>query len=328
MIRRREFITLLGATAAAWPVAASAQKPRMTVIGYLTNSPLEGDVKGQGQRMAFAHALQQLGWTEGENFRIEARSAGGNPFLPVAADLLRSGPDVIVASSTPAVAALKQAGATIPIVFVNITDPVGQGFVTSLAKPGANITGFMNFERSMGGKWVEILREISPGLSQVAVISNPAFPQTEYFIPSIEETARQFLLTPITSRVRDDAEFDRALAALTKETKPGLIVPPGATTPSLRRMIIEAMARDRMPAIYWSQVFTSEGGLVAYGSDETDLYRRAAAYVDRILRGEKPADLPVQAPTKFELVVNLKTAKALGLTIPEAFLARADEVIE
>ena len=323
-MRRREFITLLGG-AAAWPVAASAQQSKMARIGAL----YIGLADAESFRKELREGLRELGYVEGHNIAFEFRSAEGKlDRLPeLATALVRLKVDVIVALYTPCGLAAKEATREIPIVLLT-GDPLGTGLVASLARPGANITGFMNFERSMGGKWVENLREISPGLSQVVVISNPAFPQTEYFITSIEETARQFSLTPITSRVRDDAEFDQALAALAKEARPGLIVPPGATTPSLRRMIIEAMARDRMPAIYWSQVFTSEGGLAAYGSDETDIYRRAAAYVDPILRGEKPADLPVQAPTKFELVINLKTAKTLGLNVPASMQQLADEVIE
>jgi putative ABC transport system substrate-binding protein len=224
---------------------------------------------------------------------------------------------------------MRQATSTVPIVFTNLTDPVGQGFVASLAKPGANITGFANFERSIGGKWVEILREISPGLARVAVVFNPeATPQTSFYVPTIEAAARQLGIEPSVSRVRDDSEMDRALAAVAREANAGLIVPPGENSPAMRKSVIETMARYHVPAIYWNRVFAAEGGLVAYGSDEPDLFRRAGSYVDRILKGEKPADLPVQLPTKFELVINLKTAKALGIVFPDSLQIRADEVIE
>jgi putative ABC transport system substrate-binding protein len=320
-MRRREFITVLGGVV-GWPIAARAQKSGLSVVGFLTNVR-ENSVK------AFTQALAQLGWTEGKNVRIETRSAEGKPFAPLVADLVRLMPDVIVANSTPSLAALRQATSTIPIVFANVTDPVGQGFVTSLARPGANITGFMNFESSIGGKWVEMLREISPGLSRVAVVFNPELgPQTEYFVPVIEKVARELSLKPIITRIHDEPELDRALAALGGEPQPGMIVPPGVYTPTFRMKIIEAMDHYRVPAIYWSRTYVTEGGLVAYGTDETDLYRRAASYVDRLLKGVKPADLPVQAPTKFQLAINLKTARSLGLAIPPNFLATADEVIE
>jgi ABC-type uncharacterized transport system substrate-binding protein len=319
-MRRREFITVVGGVV-GWPLAARPQQSALPVVGFLTVR--ENNVK------PFTQALAKLGWTEGRNVRVETRLAEGKPFAPLAADLVRLTPDVIVATGTPSLAALRQATSTIPIVFANVTDPVGQGFVTSLARPGANITGFMNFESSIGGKWVEMLREISPGLSRVAVVFNPELgPQIEFFVPVIEKVTRELSLEAIITRVNDEPELDRALAALAGEPHPGMIVPPGVYTPTFRRKIIEAMDRYRVPAIYWSRIYVTEGGLVAYGTDETDLYRRAASYVDRILKGVKPADLPVQAPTKFQLAINLKTAKTLGLAIPPTFLATADEVIE
>jgi putative ABC transport system substrate-binding protein len=331
-MRRRDFITLLGGAAAAWPLAVRAQQGgpgKVWRVGVLLTGA-GSDPRAQNDLKAFRQALQQLGLIDGQNVRIEVRSSENNPSLnaPMAAELAGFA-DVILVGSTPGLAAMRQATSTVPIVFTNLTDPVGQGFVASLAKPGANITGFANFERSIGGKWVEILREISPGLARVAVVFNPeATPQTSFYVPTIEAAARQLGIEPSVSRVRDDSEMDRALAAVAREANAGLIVPPGENSPAMRKSVIETMARYHVPAIYWNRVFAAEGGLVAYGSDEPDLFRRAGSYVDRILKGEKPADLPVQLPTKFELVINLKTAKALGIVFPDSLQIRADEVIE
>jgi putative ABC transport system substrate-binding protein len=242
-----------------------------------------------------------------------------------AKDLVAGNPDVLIASSTPTLVALRPATSTIPIVFVQVTDPIGQGFVASLAKPAGNITGFMNFENSMGGKWVEMLLEISPELKGIAVISNSKdSPQTEYYVSSIEAATKERSLRPLIVRVQNDAEFDRAMVALQSEAHFGMIVPPGP----IKSEIIDVMVQLRMPAIYWSRAYAAVGGLAAYGADSTDMFRRAANYVDRILKGAQVSELPVQAPTKFELVINLKTAKALGLAIPATLLATANEVIE
>jgi putative ABC transport system substrate-binding protein len=327
-MKRRDFV-MLGGAAAAWPFVAQAQQPvPVRRVGVL-HTGSESDPKTQDDLKAFTQAFQQLGWTEGRNVRIETRWTDSNSSRTASAavELVRLASDVILAGSTPGLAALRQATSTVPIVFANVTDPVGQGFVASLARPGGNITGFSNFERSMGSKWLEILRELSPGLARVAVVFNPqASPQTGFYVPAIEGAARQFGIEPIVTRVHDDSEMDRALAAIGMQANAGLIVPPAVSFDRFR--IFETMARYRVPAIYSNRVYAAEGGLVAYGSDERDLYRRAASYVDRILRGEKPADLPVQQPTKFELVINLKTAKALGISVPLALQASADEVIE
>lgn len=276
-------------------------------------------------KAALQQGLEQLGWSEGHNIRIDERYAPFERLRESAKDLVAGHPDVLFASSTPTLTALRPATSTIPIVFAQVTDPIGQGFVASLAKPAGNITGFMNFESAMAGKWVEMLLEISPNLAGIAVISNSKeTPQTEYYISSIEAATKERSLRPLIIRVQNDAEFDRAVAALQNEAHFGMVVPPGPITSK----IVEATAHLRMPAVYWSRSYADAGGLASYGTDSVDMFRRAASYVDRILKGAQVSQLPVQAPTKFELVINLKTARDLGITMPTTLLARADEVIE
>lgn len=324
-MKRRAFMTLLGGTVAAWPHAARAQSNgRTRRIGVLWYAGGTDRQTQQRWLTAFQQGLEQLGWSESRDFHIDERFGSSDEVMQRAKELVALNPDVLVATSTPSLKALQQITTTVPIVFTQVTDPVGQGFVTSLARPGGNTTGFMNFESTMGGKWLEVLLEMSPDLAGVGVISNPANPQTEYFIPAIEAAAGGRSLQTRITRVRDDTELDQALAALGAERRFGMIVPPGP----IKREFVEAMTRLRMPAIYWTRVFASEGGLLTYGTDETDLYRRAAGYVDRILKGATASDLPVQAPTKFELVINLKAAQALNLKVPQTLLARADDVIE
>jgi putative tryptophan/tyrosine transport system substrate-binding protein len=322
-MRRRDFIRGIAGSAASWPLAVRAQAPTRR-IGVLW-STATASATLQRWMAALRQGLEQLGWTDGRNLNVDTSYATLEQLQQNARELVALNPDVLVATSTPSLRALRQATTTIPIAFTNVTDPIGQGFVASLARPGGNVTGFMNFESAMGGKWLEILLEISPGLAGVAVISNPEQnPQTEYFIPSIEATARNLSLKTIVTRIHDYSELDGALAALQTQTRIGMIVPPGPVTGK----IVDAMARFRMPAIYWTQAYAALGGLVTYGTDEDDLFRQAAGYVDRILKGATPAELPVQAPTKFRLVVSLKTAKTLSVTIPATLLASADEVIE
>jgi putative ABC transport system substrate-binding protein len=323
-MRRREFLTLIGG-AASWPLTAWAQQSGpIRRVGVLWNTATDRPTLDRWMA-ALRQGLEQLGWSEGHNLRIDVRYAGFEQLRQSAMDLVAGNPDVLIASSTPTLTALRLATSTIPIVFAQITDPIGQGFVASLARPAGNITGFMNFESAMAGKWVEMLLEISPNLAGIAVISNTKeSPQTEYYIPSIEAAAKERSLRSLTARVQNDAEFDRAVAVLQSETRFGMVVPPAAVTSK----IVDAMARLRMPAIYWSRAYVDAGGLAAYGADSIDMFRRAASYADRIFKGAPVSELPVQAPTKFELVINLRTANSLGITIPPILLARADEVIE
>jgi ABC-type uncharacterized transport system substrate-binding protein len=324
-MQRREFITLFGSAAAAWPLVARAQQSgptrRVGVLWYTGSARSALDQ----WFAALRQGLEQLGWSEGRNLQFDVRYAGFEQLRESAKDLVAGNPDVLIASSTPALTALRPATSTIPIVFAQVTDPIGQGFVASLAKPAGNITGFTNFESAMAGKWVEMLLEISPNLTGIAVISNSKEnPQTEYFIPSIEAATKKRSLRSLVTRIQNDAEFDHAVTALKSETHFGMVVPPGPITSK----IVDAMARLRMPAVYWSRIYADVGGLASYGTDSADMFRRAAGYVDRILKGAQVSDLPVQAPTKFELVINLKTARDLGVAIPPTLLARADDVIE
>ena len=331
MIKRREFISLLGGAAAAWPLAARGQQPeRMRRIGVLM-SAVEGDPTGLEFVTAFAQALAELGWTVGRNLRIEYRWGAGDldRFRRYAAELVALSPDVVLASAGSIVGALQQASRTVPIVFVTTIDPVGGGWVESLSRPGTNATGFASFEFSMSGKWLELLKEIAPGVKRVAVIRDPLVPAGSGGLAAIQTVAPSLgvELTPVG--VRDAGEIERAIAAFARGSNGGLIlVGPTSSVQPHRDLIVALAARHRLPAVYANRLFVTGGGLISYAPDSIDQYRRAAGYVDRILKGEKPADLPVQAPTKFELVINLKTAKALGLDIPTTVLARADEVIE
>jgi putative ABC transport system substrate-binding protein len=328
-VKRREFITLLGGAAASWPLAAHGQQPeRMRRIGVLTYLAAD-DAEGQARHAAFTQALGQLGWSEGRNLRIDARWANAGDVQRHAAELVAAAPDVLVtASGTATVAPLLQATRTIPIVFAIAIDPVGAGFVASLARPGGNATGFTPYEYSMSGKWLELLKEIAPGVTRVAVLRDPAVASGIGQFGAVQIVAPQLgvLLTPVD--VRDAGEIERAVAAFAKGANGGVIVTASALGTAHRKLIATVAARHKLPAVFPSRPYVSDGGLISYGPELLDQYRRVAGYVDRILKGEKPADLPVQAPTKYELVINLKTARALGLDVPATVLARADEVIE
>jgi putative tryptophan/tyrosine transport system substrate-binding protein len=328
-MRRREFIAAAGA-AAAWPVVARAQQgDRVRRIGALI--PLnENDPLMRSQVSAFAQALAGLGWTDGRNLRMDLRWGGSdiNRIRALARELVGVRPDIILTNTTPPTVAVQQETRTIPVVFVNVSDPVASSVVARLDRPGGNITGFANYEASMGGKWLELLSEIAPGLKRAAVMFNPDEPQGSTYMPSLEAAARSLKVSPIISPVHSDVEIEPAIMALRREPGGGLVVLTDIFTTAHRAPIISAAARNNVPAVYSRYYFARDGGLLSYGADPVDPFRRAATYVDRILRGEKPAELPVQLPTKFEMIVNLKTAKALGLTIPEALLATADEVIQ
>jgi putative ABC transport system substrate-binding protein len=330
-MRRREFITLLGGAAAAWPLAARAQQgERMRRIGVLPGGADTDDPRSQPNITAFRQALQQLGWTDGRNVKIDYRWPAGDAdkARKYAAELVALAPDVILAIGTPSLASLLQATRTVPIVFVAVADPVGAGYVDSLSRPGGNATGFMLFDYGLSTKWLELLKQIAPGVTRAAVLRDPAitsgigqFAVIQYVAPSLGVD-----VSPID--VRDASAIEPALAAFAHSGNGGLIVTGSPLSLIHRELIITLAARHKLPSVYFLRPFVTDGGLISYGPDVADQARRAAGYVDRILKGEKPADLPVQAPTKYELVINLKTAKALGLTIPPSVLARAAEVIE
>jgi ABC-type uncharacterized transport system substrate-binding protein len=331
-MRRREFVTLLGGAAAAWPLAVRAQQgERMRRIGALIGGA-ETDPESRARVAALREGLEQRGWSEGRNLRIDYRwaSADSDRIRAFAAELVATAPEAIFAHTTPATTRLLEATRNIPIVFASVSDPVGDGIVASFARPGGNVTGFTNVEASIGGKWLEILKELSPAVARVGFLFNPATSPGggSYFLRPFEAAAPLFNVQPISTPVEDVVDIERAVAPLAVGANGGLIVNSDVFTTRHRAAIIAAAARHRVPAIYPFAYFAADGGLAAYGTDVRDLWRRAASYIDRILRGEKPADLPVQAPTKFELVINLKTAKALSLNIPAMLLARADEVIE
>ena len=329
-MRRRDFISIVGSMA-AWPLVARAQQgQRMRRIGVLMSQSAD-DPDAVAMTSAFAQGLQERGWVIGSNVRIEYRWGAGDldRFRKYAAELVALSPDVIVATAGSIVGALQQVSRTVPIVFVTTIDPVGGGWVESLARPGGNATGFASPEFSMSGKRLELLKEIAPRVTRVAVIRDPAVPAGSGGLAAIQTVAPAFgiELTPIGVRSAD--EIERGIAALGRSANGGLIVVGPTSSVQLHRdLIIKLAARHRLPAVYGSQVWSKAGGLISYGVDPLDQYRRAAEYVDRILKGEKPADLPVQAPTKYELVINLRTAKALSLDLPASVLARADEVIE
>jgi putative tryptophan/tyrosine transport system substrate-binding protein len=328
-MRRREFITLLGG-AAAWPLAARAQQgARMRRIGILINLASD-DAEGQARLAAFHQGLQQLGWTVGRNVQIDYRWGAGDAdrIRKFAAELVALAPDVILSTGSPSAAALQQATRTVPIVFVTVVDPVGSGFVDSLARPGGNITGFTLYEYSISGKWLELLKEIAPGVTRAAVIRDPALTAGGGQLGVIQAVSPSVGVEVTPVNVRDAGEIERAVTAFARQPNGGLIVTASTLAGVHRDLLIALAARHRLPAVYPVPYMVTSGGLTSYGPDTVDQYRRAAGYVDRILKGEKPADLPVQAPTKYELVINLKTAKALGIEVPATLLARADEVIE
>ncbi|MHB8270468.1 ABC transporter substrate-binding protein [Bradyrhizobium sp.] len=329
-MRRREFITLLGGSA-AWSVVARAQQPeRVRRIGVLMAVP-ENGTDSLARVTALNKGLEKLGWTVGRNLQIDYRWGmfDVERARAAATDLLSSAPDVILVNGTAALTAAQQTTRTVPIVFTVVSEPLAQGFVKSLARPRGNITGFTNLEPTVGAKWVELLKEIAPGVTRVALMFNPE--ATPIAIPlsrSAEVAAKTFAIEPIVAPVHKPAEIETVMTMLAREPGGGIILPVDTFTTGHRKLIVELAARYRLPAVYGFRYFTAEGGLISYGIDVVDEFLQAAVYVDRILRGEKPADLAVQQPTKFELVINLKTAKALGLTVPPTLLARADEVTE
>ena len=328
-MRRRTFIKLLGG-ATAWPRSALAQTDGVRLIGVLMAAAAE-DPEYQARIGAFQQGLALLGWTEGRNLRIDTRWATTNAddLRRHAAELAALAPDVILAATgTTTVAPLLQATRTVPIVFVIVIDPVGAGFVASLARPGGNATGFLMFEYGLSAKWLELLKQIAPGVTRVAVFREPAIASGIGQFGAIQSAAPSLGVEAIPLNVRDDGEIERDIAAFARSSSGGVIVTSSPGASHHRDLIVKLAARYQLPTIYASRYLVVNGGLISYGPDILDQYRRAAGYVDRILRGEKPADLPVQAPTKYELVINLKTAKALGLEVPPTLLARADEVIE
>jgi putative tryptophan/tyrosine transport system substrate-binding protein len=329
-VRRREFIAGLG-SAAAWPVGARAQQGDwMRRIGVLMAWD-ESDRVGRAYLSGLAQGLAELGLVDGRTMQMDVRWVGDSAerMQTLAKELVHLQPDVILASTTSVTAALQRQTRTIPIVFVTVSDPVGSGFVAGLPHPGGNITGFMLQDASMGGKLLQLLTEIAPGVKRVAVMFNPdtATYVRSYYLPSFEAAARLLKVTPVAAPVRSDLEIETSITLLGREPGSGLVLPPDGWTVLHRAPIISLAARNNVPAVYSSTVVT-DGGLISYGPDRVDMYRRSASYVDRILRGEKPADLPVQLPIKFQMAINLKTARALGLTIPETLLATADEVIQ
>jgi putative tryptophan/tyrosine transport system substrate-binding protein len=329
-MRRRTFIAGLG-TAAAWPVVARAQQgERMRRVGVLISGD-ENDPFNKSALIALTQALADLGWTDGRNLRMDLRWAGGdiNRIRALAQEMVGLQPDIIVTDTTPATVAVQRETRTIPIVFTNVGDPVGSGLVASLNRPGQNITGFALFEASLGGNWLELLSEIAPGLKRAAIMFNPDTAAASAYMPSFETAARSLKVAPITAPVHSDAEIEAAIIALGREPGGGLVcLPDGGFTFTHRAAITSAAARNNVPAVYSLSAFARDGGLLSYGVDQVSNFRRAASYVDRILRGAMPGDLPVQFPTKYEMVVNLKTAKALGLAVPQSILLRADEVID
>jgi putative ABC transport system substrate-binding protein len=329
-IERRKFLATLGGAAAAWPLAARAQQPeRMRRVGVLMSTAAD-DSEGQARIAAFLQGLQKSGWAVGRNVQIEYRWTAGAPdrLRSYATELVALAPDVIVTGGASYVAALQQATRTVPIVFATATDPVGGGLVASLARPGGNVTGFTTFEYGSSAKWLELLKQISPSVMRVAVIRDPSLPTGTGQLGAIQSAAPSFGVELSPVDVRNVAELERAVAAFAQGSNAGLIIQASPLATVHRDLIVAVAARQKLPAVYPERHFVAAGGLISYGPDYPDQYRQAAGYVDRILKGEKPADLPVQAPTKYETVLNLKTAKALGLDVPPTLLARADEVIE
>jgi putative tryptophan/tyrosine transport system substrate-binding protein len=326
-MRRREFIRLLGGALAAQVIPANAQELRVRTVGVLMGFPNDAEAKARVQ--AFEQGLERVGWSVGQNLRIEYRYAEGDSvrMQALAKELVDLKPDCILGHSTPVVTALMEATRTIPIVFVSVSDPIGSGFVASMARPAGNMTGFTIFPATITGKYLSILKEMMPQLARVAILYNADYVGS-FFLSPLVGAAREFKVQPITAQVRNPAEIESAIAKQGREPKTGLIVMPDNFTSVHRQLIISLAAQFRIPAIYPYRYFADEGGLLSYGVGTLDLFRRAAEYVSRILRGAKPVDLPVQAPTKFELVINLKAARALGLIMPRTLLAGADQVIE
>jgi putative ABC transport system substrate-binding protein len=329
-LRRREFIAALGGAAAAWPLAARGQQRDRTRRICVLIGADENDPELKPRLAAFTQALADLGWTDGRNVLMDLRWGGGdsNRIRALAQELVGPQPEIIVTGSGPPTVAVQRETRTIPIVFVSVGDPVAMGIVPRLDRPGGNITGFGLLEPSLGGKYLELLSEIAPGLKRAAVMFNPNTAPVSVYMPSIETAARSLKVEPIIAPVHSDVEIETAIIALGREPQGGLVVMPDVFTVVHRVPIILPAARNNVRAVYWTSEFVRDGGLLSYGPHRVDNWRRAATYVDRILRGAKPAELPVQLPTKFEMVVNLKTAKALGLAVPPSIMLRADEVIE
>jgi putative tryptophan/tyrosine transport system substrate-binding protein len=329
VMKRREFIALVGGAAAAWPVMAPAQQPKpMRRIGVLVGLA-ENDPEMKERLAGFRHGLEKLGWSEGSNVRIDYRFApAGAQANLLARELVALQPDVILAQSTPATAALKPETSTIPIVFAGVADPIGSGFVASLARPSGNLTGLLQYEEGITGKWLAMLKEIAPNLTRAALLANPRTAAFDYFLRSAKTLAPSLAIEVVPMPIENANDIERSIEGFAREPNGGLVLPPDTTTVIHRDLIITLATRHRLPAVYAVRVFVAAGGLMFYGIDFVELYRQSASYVDRILRGAKAADLPVQLPTKFETVVNLKTAKALGLTVPQGLLVAADAVIE
>ena len=328
-LRRREFITLIGGAAAAWPLTARAQQPRETRRIAVLMGTATTDL-GKSYLATFLQRLERLGWVDGRNARIETRWWTGtvDEMRPVVAELVAFSPDVIMAFSNPAVALLKAMASTIPVVFVGVGDPIGDGFVPSLAHPGGNITGFAGFDGPIGGKWLEVLKETVPHITRVMMIMHPETPIHQAFWRSLEAAAPRFGVEATSGGVHDAAEIERAITSFATKGNGGIIVNPHALTWANEDLIVALTLQHRVPSHFATAASVKAGGLVCYGYDYDEVMRKTAEYVDRILRGEKPGDLPVQMPTKFGIVVNHKTARVLGVDVPEALLARADEVIE
>jgi ABC-type uncharacterized transport system substrate-binding protein len=329
-VKRRTFISLIGSAAAAWPLAARAQQPeRMRRIGVLVGS-VDTDLESQARVAAFERGLQTLGWIAGRNVHLDYRfgSADSELIQKYAAELVGMMPDVILANSPQVLRALSQRTSTIPIVFALIVDPVGEGFIKSLAQPGGNITGFTSFEYPLSGKWLELLKEIAPSVRQVLAINHSENVTGAGYLRALEGAGSATGVKLIAAQVRDAAEIEQAIATMARQSNGGLIILPSALAQVNREMITKVTAQHRLPAVYPFRYFVATGGLMSYGVDTVDVFLRSASYIDRVLKGEKPAALAVQQPTKFELTINLKNAKALGLTVPPTLLARADEVIE
>jgi putative ABC transport system substrate-binding protein len=329
-MRRREFILALGSAAAAWPLAARAQQTGgMQRIGVLLASA-EDESDIQARLAGFRQAIEKLGWSEGRNVRIDTRFAAGraDQYETLAKELVALQPDVILAHSPPITAAVKRESGAIPIVFVSVSDPIDWGFVASLARPGGNLTGMLQYEASIAGKWLAMLKEIAPGLERVILLGNPRTTHFDYFQRSAEALAPSLAIDIVPARIETVADIERAIVNFAHAPNGGLLLPPDSTTILHRDLIIALAARHRLPSAYAVRVFVASGGLMSYGTDQVEIFRQAASYVDRILRGAKAADLPVQAPTKYQTTLNLKTAKALGLDVPPSLLVRADEVIE
>ncbi len=328
-MRRPEFIMLLSCAAAIWPLAARAQQSeRVRRVGVLVGLA-ENDPEMKERIAGLRQGLEKLGWAEGSNLRIDYRFApAGAQARLLARELIALQPDVILTQSTPATAAMQQETRTIPIVFAGVADPIGSGFVASLSRPGGNLTGLLQYEEGITGKWLAMLKEIAPNLTRVALVANPRTAAFDYFLQSAKAVAPSLAIDLVPTPVDNAADIERAIKTFAREPNGGLVLPPDTSTVVHRNLIIALAAQHRLPAVYAIRVFVAAGGLMYYGTDFVDLNRQAASYVDRILRGAKPADLPVQTPTKFETVVNRKTAKALGLTVPPGLLIAADEVIE